>query len=211
MRLARTASPLPRNLASRSRTCDLRRPKPAGWPHSPTARRSNDEVGGGPCVPQTGRRVAMNASRCHPLLVGTPASHRRGPPGRCPLPLATPDARYGPRTAKASAVVPSLPWTARRQSNAQSTPGGTRTRSFRIESPASFPFRPQGRTNSARARGQTSDRGRPPCRCRLRRRRPHKAENRIDTPDRSHHGSAKPSRTSIGLAPAAGIEPAPRD
>jgi len=56
-------------------------------------------VGGGTCFPQTGRRVAQNASRCHPLLVGTPASHRRGPPGRCPLPLATPDARYGPRTA----------------------------------------------------------------------------------------------------------------
>jgi hypothetical protein len=57
------------------------------------------KVGGGPCFPQPGRRVAQNASRCHPLLVGTPASHRRGPPGRCPLPLATPDARYGPRTA----------------------------------------------------------------------------------------------------------------
>jgi hypothetical protein len=38
MRLARTATPLPRcvpsfpNLAGRSRTCDLRRPKPVGWP-----------------------------------------------------------------------------------------------------------------------------------------------------------------------------------
>lgn len=36
MRLARTAAPLPRSvlqgLAGRSRTCDLRRPKPAGWP-----------------------------------------------------------------------------------------------------------------------------------------------------------------------------------
>jgi hypothetical protein len=99
MRLAGTATPLRRDLPGWSRTSDLRRPKPAGWPRSPTARRSNDEVGGGPCFPQTGRRVAMNASRCHPLLVGTPASHRRGPPGRCPLPLATPDARYGPRTA----------------------------------------------------------------------------------------------------------------
>ncbi len=46
MRLARTAAPLPRvapqarngYLAGRSRTCDLRRPKPVGWPVSPTAR-----------------------------------------------------------------------------------------------------------------------------------------------------------------------------
>jgi hypothetical protein len=39
MRLARTAPPLPRSLAGRTRTCDLRRPKPAGWPCSPTASR----------------------------------------------------------------------------------------------------------------------------------------------------------------------------
>jgi uncharacterized protein (DUF2237 family) len=32
MRLARTAAPLPRNLAGWSRTSDLRFPKPAGWP-----------------------------------------------------------------------------------------------------------------------------------------------------------------------------------
>ena len=32
MRLARTTAPLPRSLAGRSRTCGLRRPKPAGWP-----------------------------------------------------------------------------------------------------------------------------------------------------------------------------------
>jgi hypothetical protein len=32
MRLARTTAPLPRSLAGRSRTCDLRRPKPAGCP-----------------------------------------------------------------------------------------------------------------------------------------------------------------------------------
>jgi hypothetical protein len=38
MRLARTTAPLPRSLAGRSRTCGLRRPKPAGWPLSPTAR-----------------------------------------------------------------------------------------------------------------------------------------------------------------------------
>ncbi len=45
MRLARTATPLPRcgqaGLAGRSRTCDLRRPKPAGWPRSPTTRRTS--------------------------------------------------------------------------------------------------------------------------------------------------------------------------
>ena len=50
---------------------------------------------------------------------------------------------------KASAVVPSLPWTVRRRSNAQSTPGGTRTRSFRIESPASFRFDHRGVRNFA--------------------------------------------------------------
>ena len=120
MRLAGTASPLRRKGRSRrqkparplvgvaserlslpgwSRTSDLRRPKPAGCPSPLQADDQDDEVGGGPGFPQTGRRVAQNASRCHPLLVGTPASHRRGPPGRCPLPLATPDARYGPRTA----------------------------------------------------------------------------------------------------------------
>ena len=76
MRLARTAAPLPRSvdhkgrvddegLAGRSRTCDLRRPKPAGWPRSPT-------------------------TRCN-------------------------------------------------------TPGGARTRSFRVEGPASSPVRPRGR------------------------------------------------------------------
>ena len=58
-------------LAGRSRTCDLRRPKPAGWPRSPTTRRT------------TG-----------------------------------------------------------------STPGGTRTRSFRVEGPASSPLRPRGHESS---------------------------------------------------------------
>jgi hypothetical protein len=40
MRLAGTAAPLPRGegLVGRSRTCGLRRPKPAGWPRSPTTR-----------------------------------------------------------------------------------------------------------------------------------------------------------------------------
>jgi hypothetical protein len=90
MRLARTASPLPRSnrpcgkaarpsgrhrkrrlsLAGRSRTCGLRRPKPVGWP--------------------------------------------------APL---QPDGR-------------------------SSTPGGTRTRSFRVEGPASSPLRPRGHESS---------------------------------------------------------------
>jgi hypothetical protein len=38
MRLARTATPLPRNLPGWSRTSGLRFPKPAGWPCSPTGR-----------------------------------------------------------------------------------------------------------------------------------------------------------------------------
>ena len=42
MRLARTTAPLPRNLAGRSRTCGLRRPKPAGWP-SPLQPEANNE------------------------------------------------------------------------------------------------------------------------------------------------------------------------
>jgi hypothetical protein len=99
MRLAGTATPLRRESARLESNQRSPAPKAGGVANSPTGRRSNDDVGGGTCFPQTGRRVAQNASRCHPLLVGTPASHRRGPPGRCPLPLATPDARYGPRTA----------------------------------------------------------------------------------------------------------------
>jgi hypothetical protein len=74
-------------------------------------------VGRRALLPSTGAERCSNACRSHPLPVGTPASHRRGPPGRCPLPLATPDARYGPRTASASAVLPSLPWAARRRPN----------------------------------------------------------------------------------------------
>ena len=42
MRLARTTAPLPRSLAGRSRTCGLRRPKPAGWP-SPLQPEANNE------------------------------------------------------------------------------------------------------------------------------------------------------------------------
>jgi hypothetical protein len=38
MRLARTATPLPRNLPGWSRTSGLQFPKPAGWPRSPTGR-----------------------------------------------------------------------------------------------------------------------------------------------------------------------------
>ena len=48
-----------------------------------------------------------------------------------------------------------------------STPGGIRTRSLRIESPASFQVRPQGRANSDEWRGAEHLSGRPPCRCRL--------------------------------------------
>jgi hypothetical protein len=69
-------------------------------------------------LPSTGAERCSNAYRSHPLPVGAPASHRRGPPGRCPLPLATPDARYGPRSASASAVLPSLPWATRQRPNA---------------------------------------------------------------------------------------------
>jgi hypothetical protein len=79
------------------------------------------------------------------------------------------------------------------------TPGGIRTRSLRIESPASFQVRPRGRANSANGAKPNICRGRPPCRCRLCRRRPPAARlKRLS--DRSHHGSAKPSRTSIGYS-----------
>ena len=44
MRLAGTATPLRRDLPGWSRTSDLRRPKPAGWPISPTG--SRDTPGG---------------------------------------------------------------------------------------------------------------------------------------------------------------------
>jgi len=44
------------------------------------------------------RRPSGESSRSHPLPVGTPASRSSRPPGT--LPLATPDARYGPRSAQ---------------------------------------------------------------------------------------------------------------
>jgi hypothetical protein len=65
MRLARTAAPLPRSerqgLAGRSRTCDLRCPRPAGWPSSPTTRRSSTPGG-------TRTRTSGLRARCHSTL-----------------------------------------------------------------------------------------------------------------------------------------------
>src|SRR5580765_7000974 len=73
------------------------------------------------------------------------------------------------------------------------TPGGTRTRSFRIESPASFLFDHRGvpKTDIAWERS-------PPMPA-LPASATH-GRNRNDFTDRSHHGSAKPSRTSIGYS-----------
>ena len=162
MRLARTASPLPRT-SGRQDSNLLRRtaapaeparplggvasdaaaaPEAGGVAASPTARR---KVGRRDLLPSTGAARCSNAFRSHPLPVGTPASHRRGPPGRCPLPLATPNARYGPRTAWASAVFPSLPWTIRRRPNPTKHPRRDSNPRFRVEGPASSPVRPRGR------------------------------------------------------------------
>jgi hypothetical protein len=88
-------------------------PDPFHW----SASRTTLCVGRRALLPSTGAERCSNAFRSHRLPVGAPASHRRGPPGRCPLPLATPDARYGPRSASASAVLPSLPWATRRRPN----------------------------------------------------------------------------------------------
>ena len=43
-------------------------------------------------------------------------------------PLATPDARYGPRSASASAVLPSLPWATRRRPNLCASPSISQVR-----------------------------------------------------------------------------------
>ena len=76
-----------------------------------------------------------------------------------------------------------------------STPGGIRTRSFRIESPASFPVRPQGLVCSEpnlRLVMTAADAGFAGVG------HPRPEPKRIT--DRSHQGSAKPSRTSIGYS-----------
>ena len=117
MRLAGTATPLRRDLPGWSRTSDLRRPKPAGWPISPTGSRD--------------------------------------------------------------------------------TPGGTRTRSFRIESPASYPFDHRGVQVPRMARSRTPVGNRPRADAGFAGVGRPRPESRRHT-DRSHHGSAKPSRTSIG-------------
>jgi hypothetical protein len=116
MRLARTAAPLPRKvwLAGVEPALSGSRSRRGGQsPLQPAERKVGRRV----LLTSTGAERCSSASRSHPLPVGTPASHRRGPPGACPAPLATPDARYGPRTASASAVLPSLPWAVRRQPN----------------------------------------------------------------------------------------------
>ena len=46
MRLARTASPLPRSLPGWNRTSGLRFPKPAGWPSPPQAEANSSTPGG---------------------------------------------------------------------------------------------------------------------------------------------------------------------
>jgi hypothetical protein len=123
MRLARTASPLRRKQLGRagkagpafgrrrkrapylpgwSRTSDLRRPKPAGWPNSPTG-------------------SSQSTCRCR-------LRRRRLPRARWKsIPIEVIMARHS-----------------RAGLRSVNTPGGTRTRSFRIESPASFLFDHRG-------------------------------------------------------------------
>jgi hypothetical protein len=102
MRLARTAPPLRRNLPGWSRTSDLRRPKPAGWPVSPTG-------------------SSQSTCRCRLSRGRLPSAESKSIPIEV---IMARRSRAGLRSV--------------------STPGGTRTRSFRIESPASFPFDHRG-------------------------------------------------------------------
>ena len=150
MRLARTAAPLPRKvwLAGVEPALSGSRSRRGGQsPLQPAERKVGRRV----LLTSTGAERCSSASRSHPLPVGTPASHRRGPPGACPAPLATPDARYGHAHVTAHAPLQRQPFFRHSLGRSvdspirPSTPGGTRTRTFRVESPASSPFRPRGR------------------------------------------------------------------
>jgi hypothetical protein len=73
MRLARTAAPLPRvavslqtGLAGRSRTCDLRRPKPVGWP---TPLRPGERLRRCAAVPPAGLEPAASGLRARRHLL----------------------------------------------------------------------------------------------------------------------------------------------
>ena len=79
-----------------------------------------------------------------------------------------------------------------------STPGGIRTRSFRIESPASFQFDHRGVRVPRDGAEPNVCRTRSPCRCRLCRRRPPTAGIERTHRSKSSWLGAKPSRTSIG-------------
>jgi hypothetical protein len=117
MRLARTAAPLPRSLAGRSRTCDLRHPKPVGWP---TPLQPEDD----PRVPPAGLEPApsgLRARRHHhfdhggvrlrregsnlPLAINSRASYRldhAGTKAEAQLVHASASGRRGSRTPKAA-------------------------------------------------------------------------------------------------------------
>jgi hypothetical protein len=85
MRLARTAAPLPRKvwLAGVEPALSGSRSRRGGQsPLQPAERKAGRRV----LLPSTGAERCSSASRSHPLPVGTPASHRRGPPGACPAP-----------------------------------------------------------------------------------------------------------------------------
>ena len=99
MRLARTATPLPRNLPGWSRTSGLRFPKPAGWPCSPTGRCR--------AVPPAGVEPAPSRLRAGRHDRSTTGARKVGGPGIEPGP-----ARYQravpPRTLASEAPVAGL-------------------------------------------------------------------------------------------------------
>ena len=148
-------------------------------------------MGGGPCFPQTGRRVAVNASRCHPLLVGTPASHRRGTAREMHSLLSDagctlrPTHRLKRQPLFRHSLGPSVDGPMHRAPPAGLEPAasGLRVRRHSVSTTGACEI----------SRSQTSERRPPTCRCRLCRRRPHRA--RSDTTHRSKSswlGEAEP-------------------
>jgi hypothetical protein len=92
MRLARTASPLPRSLPGWNRTSGLRFPKPAGWPSPPQAEANRSTPGGSRTRLsrlRAGRHDRSTTGACKKKVGGPgiepgPARYQRAVPPRTP-------------------------------------------------------------------------------------------------------------------------------